>query len=200
MSNIVRISNKILRIGGKIVNDLTPYTPPPEPPHFDPTIVEVQIGDQIWMANDLNGTDGGEGVSQSGSSYSYTYNAAVRLAEQVDGWRLPTFDDYYQLYQYVSEVRGSTSTGVLFESLATVNGWMNTGPSYRNFTGFNGTPEYISFTQQAYVRYWYTRTSDMNSFTMGQTKDTGGGIYGYANLATTTNTSTYIKVRLIKDN
>lgn len=127
MSNIVRISNRILRIGGKIVNELTPYTPPPPPDY-------VVIGTQTWKNSNLAIDDGQGGIEIRDGIYYYSYDAAVRVASSVDGYHLPSKDEVTTLLNYV----GSTSEE-RFYALASRSGWyVNGNDTY----GFNATPAY----------------------------------------------------------
>lgn len=87
----------------------------------------VKIGNQTWMAQDLNIDDGGSGiVTVSEITYQgdstikwlnhkfYTRSAAMRIADTIPGWRLPTKEDYQTLYSTL----GNSSINVkhLFEA------------------------------------------------------------------------------------
>lgn len=51
----------------------------------------VNIGDQVWMAENLAVDDGGDGiyVADDGTTY-YSQDAAIRIAKNTPGWHLPT--------------------------------------------------------------------------------------------------------------
>ncbi len=82
----------------------------------------VQIGNQIWMAENLHEDDGGEGIetvqsviangSELGPQTYYTYEAAIRMANSIDGWHLPTLAEWQELQTYfdyrASNVRSTT--------------------------------------------------------------------------------------------
>ena len=100
----------------------------------------VQIGNQIWMAENLHEDDGGEGITKVDSVISngyelgpqtyYTYDAAVRVANTVDGWHLPSRDEWNTLITLMN----SNSTDV-----KSTYGWNNDGNG-TNLTGLNILP------------------------------------------------------------
>ena len=52
----------------------------------------VKIGKQTWMAKNLAIDDGGEGIyhnPENNETY-YTYDAAMRIANSITGWHLPS--------------------------------------------------------------------------------------------------------------
>lgn len=52
----------------------------------------VTIGNQVWMAENLVVNDGGDGIyhnPENNETY-YTWDAAMRIAENIPGWHLPT--------------------------------------------------------------------------------------------------------------
>lgn len=60
----------------------------------------VKIGDQVWMAENLDIDDGGAGIrynEQTGHTY-YDYKAASKIVKNLPGWRLPTREDLENLY------------------------------------------------------------------------------------------------------
>jgi len=81
----------------------------------------VQIGNQIWMAENLHEDDGGTGIKtvdsviatgyEFGPQTYYTYDAAVRVANTVDGWHLPTYAEWSELQTYFnSQAANARST------------------------------------------------------------------------------------------
>lgn len=52
----------------------------------------VKIGDQVWMEENLAVDDGGDGITynEDNGEYYYTWDAAMRLANSISGWHLPT--------------------------------------------------------------------------------------------------------------
>lgn len=66
-----------------------------EPIIYNPKYVEV--GGKIWSAENLNVSDGRAGyMCLDGKSY-YTHTAACRIADAIDGWHLPTREDWEKL-------------------------------------------------------------------------------------------------------
>lgn len=109
----------------------TPPTPPG--PSFD----EVTIGNQTWMAKNLAIDDGGTGIYvvddvsangvDFGTQYYYSWTAAKRLADSIDGWHLPSENEYQTLINYVG---GDNIAG---KKLKSTTGW---------YGGYNGTDDY----------------------------------------------------------
>ena len=90
---------------------------------------EVKIGNQTWMAENLNINDGGEGIfvnPKNGETY-YTWEAAMRVAKSIEGWHLPSNDEWETLFNAV----GGTSTAGT--KLKSTSGWedgVNSTDSY----------------------------------------------------------------------
>lgn len=61
----------------------------------------VQIGNQVWMNTDIRVDDGKGGIDKDSElpdgGYIYTWEAANRVADMTDGWRLPTVNDFEKL-------------------------------------------------------------------------------------------------------
>lgn len=161
-----------------------------------PVIPYVKIGNQTWMAESLKEDDGITGiwthtnVNINGIIYPklcyYTYEAAVRIAQTIPGWRLPTKNDVDTLVQYVNS--GNYGSTLAMKMKAT-SGWGNNGTDDYGwnalpigkedpYIGYNTGGEYTIWQQEAYR--WYV-TND-NRSQNGQESHN----YGFA-------------VRLIKD-
>ena len=106
----------------------------------------VRIGTQTWMKYNLDIGEAGrygnydkiyviENVSANGVNFGtqhfYTYDAAVRIADTIEGWHLPSKDEYNTLITYCG---GSTVAGGILKS---TTGWTNNGT---DDYGFNGLP------------------------------------------------------------
>lgn len=94
----------ITDIGGKWLSHSDTPTPP--------TLEEITIGTQTWTKYNLNYDDGLGGVHivndvvdirdnhHYGTQYYYTWDAAVRIANSIEGWHLPSNSEYITLIQY----------------------------------------------------------------------------------------------------
>ena len=56
----------------------------------------VTIGGQTWMQENLAVSDGGEGITcnPDNRQYYYTWDAAMRIAEAIPGWHLPSAEEW----------------------------------------------------------------------------------------------------------
>lgn len=127
---MLKYGNTFVKFGGTY---LTGWDCAPPPPSFD----EVTIGTQTWMAKNLDISDGGSGITivnnvaangvNMGTQCYYTWDAAVRVANTIQGWHLPTKEEWEILETYVG------GTSVAGTKLKSTNGWNN---------GNNGTDDY----------------------------------------------------------
>jgi uncharacterized protein (TIGR02145 family) len=60
---------------------------------------EVEVGNQTWMARNLDINDGGEGIyfNHDNGEYYYTWEAAKRIADKIPGWHLPSNGEWDEL-------------------------------------------------------------------------------------------------------
>lgn len=129
-SNIGLVFNKFATWAGKALQFAKAA---PTPPTFD----SVTIGTQTWMSKNLAIDDGQGGITivdnvtangvNFGTQYYYTWDAAVRVANSVEGWHLPTAADWDTL---ATTVGGSSDAGTKLKS---TTGWNDNG---------NGTDDY----------------------------------------------------------
>lgn len=97
----------------------------------------------LWMAKNLDIDDGGGGIYHVdnvtangvnfGTQYYYTWDAAVRVANSITGWHLPTSDEWNTLATYVG---GSDIAGTKLKS---TSGWYDDGNGTDDF-GFTVLP------------------------------------------------------------
>lgn len=144
---------------------------PPEPPGPVFPYQTVTIGTQTWMAESLREDDGQGGVYKRenvtvngvnyGDVYTYTQAAAIRIANNIDGWHLPSRSEVDTLVSYVNN--GNYNSDLVIK-LKSTTGWpagyegtdlygWNMKPVGWNYT--DGTPvvnEYVMWESDA---RWY---------------------------------------------
>jgi uncharacterized protein (TIGR02145 family) len=128
MDKLLKFNNKLIKIGNSIVGKIE--------------IPSITIGNQIWTSKNLAIDDGGEGITiidnvtangvNFGTQYYYTWDAAVRVANSITGWHLPTKDEWITLRNYAG---GESVAGTKLKS---TSGW-NSGNGTDNY-GFNVLP------------------------------------------------------------
>ena len=138
MVTLYTLNNKLVKVGSKFYGIITEPTPP-EPPD------EVTIGTQTWKTKNLAINDGGSGIYTQTVNYGqgdvveyyYTWDAAVRIANSIEGWHLPSSNEWNAL---ASAVGGSSTAGTKLKS---TYGW----------TSGNGTDDYGFAAFPAGARY-----------------------------------------------
>lgn len=105
--------------------------------YVDPVVGEtVKIGNQIWMKYNLSAHDSGiyggiYSANNFGTQWYYTWDAANRMANSIDGWRLPTQNDWNTLFNTVGSNAG--------KKLKSKTGWAYNGNGTDDY-GFNALP------------------------------------------------------------
>lgn len=74
-------------------------------PESSPSFDEVTIGTQTWMSKNLSINDGGTGIYTRTVNYGqgdvieyyYTWAAAIRIANSINGWHLPSLSEWNAL-------------------------------------------------------------------------------------------------------
>lgn len=103
----------------------------------------VKIGNQTWFAENLHDDDGQGGIltahpivngTDLGTQYYYTWDAAVRIAQNYPGWHLATTADYNTLTAYA----GANTTAAC-QALRSTSGW-NNNSNGTNLYGYNCLP------------------------------------------------------------
>jgi len=149
----------------------------------------VKIGEQIWMAENLNYTQGGnmrhipdsvewngnqhydgwayyDNDANNGSEYGALYQWEAAKTACPQGWHLPTADEWNELISFVENDGHSGETGTALKSK---NGWIHNGNGTDNY-GFdikpagyrqwNGEFRYSGY----FARFWtQTQTSNIQS-------------------------------------
>ena len=123
----------------------------------------VQIGNQVWMAENLNyETDESYCRGDDDSNcdkYGRLYSWSVAIESCPEGWRLPDAADWEKLF---AKVDGRTSGGKVLKSL---NGWLSQGNGTDDF-GFSAVPAGIRFENgdynagRDYAFFWSSMESD----------------------------------------
>lgn len=125
MSKIFAINNKLVMVNNSFIGPYVPPPPPPPPP--PPTPSEVIIGTQVWATTNLAYDDGGSGIVkvdsvtytipdytvEIGPQYYYTYDAAVRLANAISGWHVPTQTEWGTLIDWANQVAGGSGAAII---------------------------------------------------------------------------------------
>lgn len=132
MAKLIKLNNKVLSIFNKLLKWTSPY----------PIADEVTIGTQVWKTKNLDIDDGGEGIYKVdnviidginiGTQYYYTWDAANRVAESIEGWHLPTNNELTTLRNYLGE-------SIAGKILKSIFGWTNDANGTNEY-GFNGEP------------------------------------------------------------
>lgn len=112
---------------------------------FKYNIPTVKIGTQTWSKINIQLDDGGTGIYKFnnvtsgvnwGTQYYYTTGAAVRIANLIPGWRLPTENDIQILRTAATSTYTTSYPG---SNLKTTTGWYKSNNGYDTF-GFSGAP------------------------------------------------------------
>lgn len=185
---------------------LSPVPPGPTPP--TPTPTEVTIGDQTWGTKNLAVTDGGEGIITQVVNYGYgdvveyyyTWPAAVRLANGIEGWHLPSVEEYETL---ASNVGGISHAGTKLKS---TYGWDPDSYAGTDDYGFcalpagnavNTTTPSVLFHDFGKLAKFWTSSTTTGTTTYAVTKYFNGTLS--MNAQSEGKYDCYCTVRLIKD-
>ena len=137
----------------------------------------VTIGTAKWLASNLRINDGGTGIytqtvnygQGNVTEYYYTYAAALRVANLISGWHLPTVNEW----GYLVSQAGNSTAG---KNLKSTYGWtagngLDTygfaafpAGFYSNVsTGFFGTGKYVDFWQSGLANSTAAYYREINS-------------------------------------
>lgn len=166
-----------------------------------PAIPYVTIGNQIWMSQNLAIDDGNGGIytqtvqydvysEEEVVEYYYTWAAAVRVANSIQGWHIPTRAEWDTLASTVGSGPGT--------KLKSTYGWSSgNGTDNYGFTGLpagrRSTSSFVNFGSYAY--FWTAdqySSSDAYFRRLSYNKTT---VYS----SSCGKTSYYHTVRLVKD-
>lgn len=136
---------------------------------------QIQIGNQIWTTRNLAIDDGGEGIYTQTVTYDdityqieyyYTWDAAARIAASIDGWHLPTGDEWAAMGTYLENISSQLhDVGLQAKYSWTDVRWYSSDAKFRNAVGFIALPagyidlendnSLVNFGKRA---YWWTAT------------------------------------------
>lgn len=142
-------------------------------PRDDQTYTTVQIGNQCWMAENLNyetsNTWWYDNSSANGDVYGRLYTWDAALTACPPNWHLPSDDEWKQLERYLGmsqiEADHEDWRGIYEgEKLKSISGWNNNGNGTDEF-GFSALPggyRYYggSFDDLGDGGYWWSATED----------------------------------------
>jgi uncharacterized protein (TIGR02145 family) len=158
---MLKFNNKVLKVNDKWLK-----------PETQPIVLEeVLIGNTTWKTKNLAIDDGEEGIIKVdnvtangvnfGTQYYYTWQAALRIAEGIEGWRLPVQGELEELLSYA---------GTDGNKLKSTRGWDNSLNGTDEY-GFNLLPvgEFINF-QEASPPHVYLSMAGSYSSIMSSTR------------------------------
>lgn len=152
----------------------------------------VTIGNQVWMAENLAIDDGDEGICHNPETneYYYTWDAAMRVAKSIPGWRLPTALEWDEAAMACGAVEkpfeaNPNVTYKVAQALKDKLGVKLAG--YQNFGAFKFLGSRAFF---------WTATENSSTSAGGRSFCTDASMHVYDN----TKTNNAYSVRLVKDN
>lgn len=185
MSTIYTLNSKVLK---NTANDKWLIKKPTD---------EVQIGNQIWKTKNLAIDDGQGGIYTRTVNYGqgdvveyyYTWEAALRIAASISGWRLPTNTEWETLATAVGDSTAGTK-------LKSTYGWTSgNGTDDFSFTVFPaGERNSRGFESLGSYAFFWTSVEKSSISTRICRFSTGATIY----MGSGTKTNG-LSVRLIKD-
>jgi len=145
----------------------------------------VEIGNQVWMAENLSYTGSGQHItndknwdnnsdydgwcyynnnSSNGTTYGVLYQWEVAKTACPSGWHLPTNDEWTTLTNYLG---GSGVAGKKMKEIG-ITHWNSPNEAATNVSGFSALPggcrnDFVSFTDLGNICYWWSAT-DYNNF------------------------------------
>lgn len=169
----------------------------------------VTIGDQIWMANNLNfKTQFGispqaDSIPGSEAGLLYDYQDAVNVCPA--GWHLPSEKEWMELEKYLgvenNELRsmGHHSSGGLGDILKSTYGWMSDGNG-SDVIGFNALPAGMASKkgkqkQNNVASYYWSNSKSVFGIWIRRFQSNSSGIN-----RTLASPHSFLSVRCVKDN
>ena len=141
----------------------------------------VKIGNQVWMAENLNLDVGAEcwcygNIQSNCNKYGrlYTWEAAKRAANKIAGWHLPSDAEWKQLERYLGMSKSDADSkgwrGNIGKKLQSTSGWKTSSSGNgNNSSGFSAMPggedaltRIGHFQLLGSFAYFWTATRDNN--------------------------------------
>lgn len=170
----------------------------------------VTIGSQVWMSKNLEYDDNQGGIytaniqmadGVTADSYFYTHDAAIRVANTIAGWHLPTSAEFQTLINYAGS--NSSAAG---NNLKSRSGWYGGKNGYDTY-GFNAFPEGACDGEGPYSMTFLCSMATQNQKTVNNVLNnvyfaiTNWG-YGFDGAMISNEPASYLagyNIRLIKD-
>jgi uncharacterized protein (TIGR02145 family) len=163
------------------------------------------------MAVNLDIDDGGEGIYNAeivsednvnfGIQYYYTWDAAIRISNKINGWHLPSKSEWDTLINTVGgSPGGSYVWNLAGKKLKSTTGWSDNGNGTNEY-GFNVLPvgertQSGSLYDIGYCTGFWTSTENGNDvYSIKLDSDTSQAL----RILNQTNKQSFINIRLIKD-
>lgn len=172
---------------------------------FDEVTISRDTESQTWTKYNLSIDDGGEGIVVKdnvtannvnfGTQYYYTWDAAVRVANSIDGWHLPSNSEWNKLIYIVTGTTGAYS--IAAPKVKSTTGWNNNANGDGTY-GFDIFP--VGYLSQGYL----SSLGGASDFWTSNEQSSSDARYRWLNTGNALNNSTGSKnrgfsVRLIKD-
>jgi len=167
----------------------------------------VRIGEQVWMAENLNFAAKGSVCKDNNpdncAKYGRLYDWKTAKKSCPKGWHLPSNEEWNKLFRFVDGDKGTESpyeSKTAGKHLKAVSGWNDSGNGTDEF-GFSALPGGLSaggfFNDGGYGGYWWS--------TIEYEKNSSFAYYGYMSYINdnadcrTYSKSNLLSVRCIKD-
>jgi len=139
----------------------------------------VQIGSQIWMAENLayranNGCWTFDNIEKNAAKYGYLYNWETAQNVCPSGWHLPSDSEWEQLPEYISKqnslfTKSEDDWKEMGKSLKTTTDWINNGNGTDDYgfsalpAGFRGEKE-VFFGINQICNWWSNSTLENSTY------------------------------------
>ena len=113
------------------------------------------IGSQVWLTKNLHCNDSEGGIYSYDDNtansdiygYMYTYDAAMRIDTSIEGWHVPSLEEFTTLETYLG---GSTVAGGKLKEEGTTH-WLTPNTGATNESGFTALPGGLFYYGEFYA-------------------------------------------------